>query len=171
MRITNHVLQLPELRRCIVVVGPESSGSKLAARIAAHALVWPDRQFWGHQGWRGHGDAANISLGHIVMHRSLPHGDKKPYYPDVRGIVQKLQRTKDCDVRLVVAVRDENIALLSKIQTHQRHVGTAMREQLVATAMLRDLLKEPRAAPIFIWSHEAFNSYQDVYAEIYLDMN
>jgi hypothetical protein len=166
---TYQILQVPNLTRCIIVIGTESSGSKLAAQIAAHALVWPDKEFWGHQGWRGHGDAANFSLGHAVLHRSFPHGDRWPYYPDIRGIIGKLEKDGGCDVRLVVATRDSQISLQSKVRTHQRHTRTAVREQTMGTAMLHDLLKQPWLCPTFVWSHEAFMSLQEAYAEHFLD--
>ena len=64
---------------------------------------------------------------------------------------------------------DQQIALQSKIHTHQPQTTTAMREQVVATAILRNLLELPRAAPTFVWSHEAFIMLRESYAEHYLD--
>ena len=143
----------PPPSRCVLVVGPESSGSKLAAQIVAHALVWPGRP-WGAAGWRGHGDAINVSSGAAVLHRSQPNGGATVHFVDVRGVVALLARDARCaGVRVVVTARDQQLTLRSKLWRHQRVGAVAAHEQRVAAALLRDALAAP-SVPTFVWSYE-----------------
>lgn len=100
------------VRRAVLVVGLESSGTKLAAAIVARALLWPHSQWdsldpaatdrdtgrttttsTSSSSWHGgHGGAFDSSSGTLVLHRSLPHGVERPYFSDVRAIAEVLRR-------------------------------------------------------------------------------
>lgn len=77
---------MPRMRRTkfVLVVGLESSGSKLAAKMIAmrfgpeqDVLEWTGHgMFMSQQGW------GPEKTGTIVVHRSVPHSD---FFPDVES--------------------------------------------------------------------------------------
>ena len=62
-------------KKCVFVIGPEGTGSKLIARVISHVL---GIQAYGE--WRG-GEWSDEG-GHKVCHRSLPFG-RASRYPDI----------------------------------------------------------------------------------------
>ncbi len=61
--------------KCLIVIGPEGTGSKLIARTLAHALGIKNFKDWAGNGWIDNGT-------HKVCHRSLPFGTP-PVFPDL----------------------------------------------------------------------------------------
>ena len=75
---------------------------------------------------------------------------------DIRQFLNDLMAIKDMEeMKLIVATRDPTITLKSKLDTHQRGVAAALREQARGTAMLGELVRDP-PCPIFLWSYETF---------------
>ena len=63
-------------KKCIFVIGPESSGSMLIARILAHTLG-----IIKFGKWSGYGKVEDNT--HKIIHRSLPYHLNPPEYPDI----------------------------------------------------------------------------------------
>ncbi|KNC51551.1 uncharacterized protein AMSG_07451 [Thecamonas trahens ATCC 50062] len=95
-----------------VVVGIESSGSRLTAKSLAAALGIMD-------GWDGLEDIGNRK--HHVFHRSLPHGNRdvgvRGSFPEIPTLVASLERSFE-DVFVVLTVRDAHIEQCSKLNMH-----------------------------------------------------
>jgi hypothetical protein len=147
-------------RKAVLVVGLESSGSKLVARAVARRIVYPGASRpWGWEGdWDGHGAVGNASLGTFVLHRSLPHND---HFPDLDTILGQLAFLR-FEVFVVVATRDREISFRSVLGTHQPDAGVARREHHAAVRALVNLLQQ-RKYRATVFSHEALVLLGDVY--------
>ena len=91
-------------KKCIFVVGPESSGSMLITRVIAHVLGIENYGDWGGGGWRDKGN-------HKICHRSLPFG-KPPKYPDIEEWIAETER--DYQLYFVLTTRDITLSETSK---------------------------------------------------------
>ena len=132
----------------VVVVGVESSGSRLAAQTLAAALGV-------RRGWDGYEDVGN-GVFH-VYHRSLPHGPRDPGnlgpFPDIPGMVSLLEERFD-KVKIVLTTRDAHVEQCSKLNVHNGgHPGTNIQEMKQAQAVVRDLMV--RNYVDVLWSYEA----------------
>lgn len=148
-----------EKERAIFVVGPESSGTTMIARILNMALIG---QSWSGRGWNccddGQCDAPTYTapcrpVEHIVCHRSLPFRDKWPP-------VDEWLATYDC--RFIVCTRDQNIARTSQRRRWRKSPGLLDTEGEHAVAIIRQIMN---SAPCFIWSYETFMLLQEPYLE------
>lgn len=150
---------------CAIILGVESSGTKLAGQLAAVALELST----GLDTLRMHGDVAchtNRSKclhNNLVVHRSLPHGHA---FPNVTAIVDDLKL--NCSiVRLVICTRDKHISMRSKLWTHQHSTTLAAYEQAIGVRMLQELVKSG-IAPHFIFSYESLMLLGDAYIDQYI---
>jgi len=157
----------------VVVVGLESSGSKLLAtliqRLAFPAPEDPARA------WSGHGVyvrcAPNRSPTRCfgVMHLSLPYDD---CFPDPAAELAALH-AHGYRTRLVLALRDRSISLRGKVLGHQRDKTTARIEQEIGTTLLASLATrdgggrndgEDAPAPL-LFSYESLMVLRGTYIE------
>jgi hypothetical protein len=153
-------------RKAVLVVGPESSGSKLVARAVARRLVYPGETHptgW-EADWDGHGAVGNETLGTFVVHRSLPHND---HFPELGTILSQLHYLR-FEVFVVIATRDREISFRSVLATHQPDAAVARREHHAAVRALVQLLKD-RKFPTTVFSHEALMLLGDVYYNVLFD--
>jgi len=154
----------------VVVVGLESSGSKLLAQLILRlAFPAPER---GPEdptrGWPGHGGFVRCGRNRSptwcfgVMHLSLPHND---CFPDLAAELAAL-RAHGYRTRLVLALRDQSISLRSKLVTHQRDRTTARIEQEIGTQLLAALATQDEgedAPPPVLFSYESLMVLRGTY--------
>ena len=110
-------------RRCVFVVGPEGSGSMLAAKIVAHVLGvrsyghWDPPVGWSHSDLSD-GQVSDVAQNNVVAaridtvcHRSLPYGRTGDMYPDLD---RWRWSNRDALTQFVITTRDVSIVDRSK---------------------------------------------------------
>lgn len=160
-------------RRCVFVVGPESSGSMLAAKIVAHVLgVRPYGEWDPPTGW-SHGDLPQGRVSDVaqknavaartdtVCHRSLPHGRDADLYPDID---QWLSMNGDALTRFVITTRDVNIVDRSKRKRFNRPESLCRMNRERSREWIADALR--RRLPCFIWSYETLVYLREDYLRL-----
>ncbi len=151
-------------RKCVFIIGPESSGSTLIAQIISAALN-------GDTAWSGRGfnccnspfcDRATdftkpcSQVEHLVCHRSLPFG-QKPEWPPIK------EWQSMYEAYFVLCTRDSTISALSVKKRFQRKSEHIAEHQSLAREILTDLLKSK--AKSFLWSYETFMFLKEAYLE------
>ena len=114
-------------KRAFLVLGPESSGTRLVTRCLLAA---------GCQGWGDHEQGFDSSLDDagelIVWRRSLPHGGQ---WSDLRQMLLAL-RQRGYDVRVLATIRSHYCMVRSQLRA--RHVQTPREaERNISEAMCR----------------------------------
>lgn len=102
--------------RAYLVLGPESSGTRLVTRLLIAAGCWGDD---GHkQRMDGMSRATLLTLrpAPLVWRRSVPHNGQ---WPDVRGIVEGL---RDCGYTVTALVVSRDWHAMACSQLHAPHV-------------------------------------------------
>jgi hypothetical protein len=138
--------------KCVFVIGPESSGSMLIAKICAHVLGILPYGEWNGVGWCERSD------GHRVCHRSLPFGDP-PQYPDIERWIADY--SSGYDVYFVLTTRDLSISELSRFERWARPFAHSRHESLIAREIMVRVLSGPQAR--MLWSYETFMFLGDAY--------
>lgn len=137
--------------KCVFVIGPESTGSMLAAKICSHVLGIDSYGQWNGVAWsdRGH---------HKVCHRSLPYGTP-PQYPDIQQWVAENQDSHE--LYFVLTTRDITISELSRFERWSRSFEESRKESEIACRILVDVISAGHRN--MVWSYESFmflgNSY------------
>jgi len=158
-----------ERGRAVIIVGTESSGSKLAALTIDRMLHYQanshrldesthesKRSFWDEVQWGGHGSIGQAYSQWVVIHRSLPHGDCFPRLESLlamlgpRGLGMREDR-----IFVVVATRDRTTTLGSKVLDHQADTRVASHEQQIAAGILAEWVLSDEVNP-YVFSYEAF---------------
>lgn len=140
-------------KACVFVIGPESSGSKMVARIAADALGVAKYGDWDGTGWCD--GPANI-----VCHRSLPYGDP-PQFPDVDAWIAEYGPRYE--LYFILATRDLNISELSRGRRFHKPAGQLAAESARAHAIMESIIRSEHRW--FIWSYESFMFLRKCYLD------
>lgn len=130
--------------KCVFVVGPESSGSMLIAKIISHALNIDQYGEWNGAGWSDKGM-------HKVCHRSLPYLIP-PQYPDIDKWIHKNQH--DYDIFFVITTRDITISEVSRIKRFSKTLEQVQKESKRASEIICELINSGQK--YYIWSYETF---------------
>jgi len=151
-------------KRCVFVIGSESSGSTLIAQIISAALN-------GDAGWSGRGfnccdsafcDRENdfsqpcSEVEHLVCHRSLPFG-LEPEWPPLKAW------QSGYDAYFILCTRDSTIAALSVKKRFQRKPETITGHQQKAKEIMEEVLRSE--AKSFLWSYETFMFLKESYLQ------
>ena len=131
-------------RLCVFVIGTESSGSKLIARILAHALGIEPYGNWNGSGW-----AISQRSPHRLCHRSQPYGSEGRF-SDIR---QWNHDNRDFTIRYVICTRDVTISERSRRARWPGRRGTFAEQTERARSLIRDVM---RTCDYTIWSYETF---------------
>jgi len=160
-------------RRCVFVVGPESSGSMLAAKIVAHVLgvraygQWDPPVGWSHSDLpQGHvSDAAHASAVaariDTVCHRSLPYGRDGDQYPDID---QWRWLNRDAACQFVITTRDVSIVDRSKRARFRRSEALCRDNRERSRQFIANIVE--RKLPYFIWSYETLVYLRNDYLQL-----
>jgi hypothetical protein len=132
--------------KCIIVIGPESSGSKLAAKICAHAVGVHAFGTWNAVGWTD-----GCESGHRVCHRSLPFGTAASF-PDLESMIA--EHRDRYDIRLVLTTRDRTLSELSRRTRFGKSAQQVSHETDRATTIIKTILGSEW--PSFLFSYETF---------------
>jgi hypothetical protein len=154
-------------KNCIFVVGPESSGSTLIARIIHQALggiKWSGRGFNCCDAGRcDEGSSYTLPcspVGDLVCHRSLPFKDSWPPIDKWNEIYES---------KYILCTRDENISHSSHlIRFNWKDEQLLAKEKERALSLMKDLMYD-KDIPTFIWSYETYillgRAYLDTLAD------
>lgn len=148
--------------KCIFIIGPESSGSTLIAKIISTALN-------GDTGWNGRGfnccnnwecDRNNdftkpcSEVEHLVCHRSLPFGEN-PEWPQI-------EQWKDLyDATFIICTRDASISSQSVLDRMKRSNNERLQNQKRAITIIKEIISSDSNS--FVWSYETFMLLQETY--------
>ena len=136
----------------VFVIGPESSGSTLIARIISANLN--QHEFSEYNGTNFNAD----HFQHRVCHRSLP--SRNPRVPDWVDIDEWLHEFKDYKIYFVLCTRDIHISELSRLSRSRLVPGLNLSAQqfrddsLRAREIIIDVMG--RKLDYFLWSYETF---------------
>jgi hypothetical protein len=151
-------------KKCVFIIGPESSGSTLIAQIISAALN-------GDTAWSGRGfnccdsafcDRQNdfsqpcSKVEHLVCHRSLPFG-LEPEWPPIEEWQSKY------DAYFVLCTRDSTVSALSVKKRFQRKPNLIADHQNEAKKMITEVLRSD--AKSFLWSYETFMFLNETYLQ------
>ena len=130
----------------VIVVGLESSGSKLATKVILKLAFNSARnnskfRISGHgtYGYCGRSNNSPTADCYGVIHLSLPYND---CFPDLNRELENLH-SNGIQTRIVIATRDQTTSLKSKLVDHQRSYSVATTEQHIATKILNSLMTTP----------------------------
>jgi hypothetical protein len=144
-------MENPLMKKCVFVFGPESSGSKLIAKICSHVLDIDRYGDWNGGSWSDHGL-------HKVYHRSLPYGIP-PRFPDIIKLIA--ENEKDYDLYFILTTRDISISEISRFKRFSKPHDQLQLESAKAREIITDLLKSDQKC--FIWSYETLMFLQQAY--------
>jgi hypothetical protein len=143
-------------RKCVIVFGPESSGSKLVAKIIAHVLDVQSFGDWNGAGWC-------VGEQHRVCHRSLPFG-ATPQFPDVAAMIQ--DHREGFDLRFILTTRDQTLSQASRVARFKKTPVQLDEESARAREIILGILKS--GWPALVWSYETLMFLRDGYlAQLY----
>ena len=128
-----------------LVLGPESSGTRLATRILiANGCIGDDGHVQRYDPWHLPGRWP------VVIRRSLPHGGQ---WPDVVRMIRAL--TEHGEVGIVITVRERTATIASQLANgHVRTVADAVRHYKRAMAMMGEVMQQFPAS-VYILPYEA----------------
>lgn len=135
---------IPMKKKCVFVIGPESTGSKLIGKICSHALDIENFGDWNGSGWSN-------SDQHKVCHRSLPYG-KKCHFPVISEWIAEYG--DDYDIYFVLTTRDITISQFSRYQRWKKLSKQSTQESETAKNIMLSVMSGEQ--PHFIWSYESF---------------
>ncbi len=131
-------------RKCVFVIGPESSGSMLVAKICSHVLGIHKYGDWSGVAWSDKGH-------HKVCHRSLPYGNP-PKYPDVEQWIS--DNEKNYAIYFILTTRDITISELSRFYRWAKPFKQSQKESAKAMNIMCMIINSKYK--YFVWSYEAF---------------
>lgn len=130
---------------CVFVIGTESSGSKLAGKILAHALGICPYGTWNGSGW-----ATGSQSPRRLCHRSQPYGAEGAF----SDIAQWNEENRGFDIRYVICTRDVKISQRSRRERWPKRPSSLLDEQTArARAIIREVMQ---TCSYTIWSYETF---------------
>ncbi|MEM8777525.1 MAG: hypothetical protein AAGF26_01370 [Cyanobacteria bacterium P01_G01_bin.49] len=133
------------MRKCIFVIGPESSGSMLIAKICSHVLGIHEYGTWDGVAWSDKGE-------HKVCHRSLPYGSKPPKFPNIEHWIS--QNEESYEVYFILTTRDITISELSRFYRFLKPLKQSQKESEKARDIMTMIINSKYKH--FIWSYETF---------------
>ena len=136
---------------CVIVVGPESTGSRLVAKICAHVLGLASFGDWDAVGWIE-------NERHRVCHRSLPYGLPEKW-PDVTRWVRSNWRHSD--IRFILVTRDLTLSHLSRRKRFGKSLATCRQQSERARAIMIDIMDN--RYQYLLWSYETFMFLGEAY--------
>lgn len=111
-------------KKCIFIIGPESSGNRLMARLLTHAGFFGDGDIEQRLDTLIHYKRIPASIDKIVLLRSFPHGHGEyRHWPDMQRLKEDIEELGFVRFAAIVMVRDWRCAALSQVKN--KHVRDA----------------------------------------------
>ncbi|MEO9850087.1 MAG: hypothetical protein ABJE80_12775 [Reichenbachiella sp.] len=131
-------------RKCVFVIGPESSGSMLIAKICSHVLGIQAYGSWDGAGWSDEGH-------HKVCHRSLPYSNP-PVFPDIDAWIST--NKDEYNIHFVLTTRDLMISEISRFDRFAKPLRQSKLESEKAKEIMKGVMNKDQK--YLIWSYETF---------------
>lgn len=141
-------------KHCIVIIGPESSGSTLIAKTCAMAIDSNIAKKFNS------GDILTLH-NHVVIHKSLPE-HLPPIFPDIRHIISEYE-LKNFKVHVILCTRDITISQYSRIRKFLKPKNQTKEESKKARSIMLDIMETHDSW--FIWSYETFMFLGELYLQ------
>ena len=133
------------MKKCILIIGPESSGSTLIAKTCAIAI---DPDIGGE-----FNSGSKFNLGqNLVIHKSLPE-HLPPKFPDIIRIINEHQRN-GYKVYIIICTRDITISQYSRVRKFLKPYAQTTEESERAKKIILEVIDQH--SNHFIWSYESF---------------
>ena len=139
------------MKKCIFVIGPEGSGSRVAAKICSNVLGIHQYGDWKGNDWSDKGH-------HKVCHFSLPNG-RPPKFPDVGQWVS--ENEKNYEIYFVLTTRDITISELSRFNRRAKPFKQSQKESAKARDIMLMIINSRHK--YIIWSYESFMFLREGY--------
>lgn len=136
-----------KVKKCILVIGTERSGSTLMAKTCAKALDNSIKT--------GSVDSGDVVIGsnYKVIHKSLPE-HLPPVFVDLNEIIL-LNESQGYQVYLVICIRDITLSEYSRIKHFLKSKEQVKNESNKAKEMILDIMDSHKTR-YFLWSYETF---------------
>lgn len=132
------------MNKCVLVMGTESSGSKLIAKICSHVLEIQMFGDWNGNAWSDNGI-------NKVYHRSLPYNNP-PQYPNIDELL--FDNRENYQIYFILTTRDNTISELSRSNKYAKPREQSRLESHKAREIMTNILRSNHRS--FIWSYETF---------------
>lgn len=137
--------------KCVFATGPESSGSRLVAKICSHVLNIQKYGDWNGVGWSN-------SDHHKVCHRSIPFGIP-PRFPNLEKWIS--ENEKDYEIYFILTTRDTTISEFSRIERFPKTLAEVRKDSKIAKELMKQAINSGHK--YFIWSYETFMFLREEY--------
>ena len=133
------------MKRLIIILGFESSGSVFCGRVISYVLDKCSR--FGE--WKGYGWNGNIGDDLVIIHRSMPYGRKKKWMEE---LLEEISDMKNYSKEFIICTRDLNISKISRISRFGGDWSEYLRDDERATKIFSKIIKDEN---YFIFSYES----------------
>jgi len=144
-------------KKCVFVIGPESSGSKFAAKICSHVLDIQTFGEWDGTAWSDKG-------GDCVLHRSLPYMTP-PIFPDVQEWINAKQ--DDYELYFLLTTRDITLSQISRYERWGKSLHQSTEESERARSIMSSVMRSHQK--YLLWSYESFMFLKQDYLTLLYD--
>jgi len=141
------------MNKCVFVIGPESSGSMLIAKICSHVLGIHEYGEWNGVAWSDKGHSK-------VCHRSLPYGNPSNF-PSLEKWIS--ENKKDYRIYFILTTRDDTISQLSRYHRWGRTFEQSQKDSEKAKEIMTAVINGRQL--YFIWSYETFMFLKQEYLQ------
>lgn len=140
-------------KKCVIVIGPESSGSMLIAKICSHVLGIDKFGEWNGVAWSDKG-------GDKVCHRSLPYGNPSKF-PNIMKWIK--ENEQNYDIYFILTTRDVTLSEISRLNRWSKPYDQIRRESLKAKEIMNKIMGGN--VKYFLWSYETFMFLEKAYLD------
>ena len=153
---------MEKMKRVLVVLGYESSGSVFAAKVISY--VTGKCLFFGE--WHGYGFNGSIGDDLVILHRSIPYRRPKLWHDDPQELLTVF---KGYDVQFIICTRDLSISHVSRMKRFGGTIEECISDSQRATKLFEKIIKNCRT---FVFSYETMIALEFAYfKELYRWLN
>lgn len=134
------------MKKLILIIGPESSGSTLIAKVCAKSIMQESDGFFNS------GDSFCTNENQMVIHKSLPE-HLPPIFCDINSMIVNYEN-KGFEVYVILTTRDITISEHSRIKNFLKTKKQVKAESAKAKEIMIEILSNH--SKTFIWSYETF---------------
>lgn len=141
--------------KTIIVVGPEATGSRFCAKLAAHALGVALFGEWdGFRFAPDSGEQFKYINGSAVLHRSIPSKGDNNYVIEPTRFIEGAD-----DIRFIFTTRDKSITSINRGYSKAEQERWIDENKKVIKSVIQ------RNVPYMFFSYETFMLYPDIYVK------
>lgn len=140
--------------KCIMVIGPSSTGSMLIAKTIAAALGIAEWGKWNGVQWA----KPRETKGHNIFHLSIPNPNKEFYEMNLDEWARILDGH---DLYYILTTRDENCSNLSRVNRWNLSQEKIDSDKIITRQVINTILLSKYKS--MIWSYETFMFLENDY--------